>query len=608
MAGSAGGWDDETPVAAAGGWDEEPVEAAALVPEDKTGTGKVYDANRDVTESRVGYKLVGPAEKGNTTGAAAPAPGEPIGPAKKPLPPGFVASILHKYAQGGASDLHDEFVGSGATALRNTPGQYLALLDGTEAPAQTDLEQYRAGRAMERQETSAADKELGNWGIVPQAAGAVTQAIAGAPLIKAAGKALTPALAGMGKVRAAANVAGANALAPGALQAFGASKADVTQGEIPQALAETALGTTMNAGTAGLVGGAGALAEKGMDATGFTDWIKAQAQKAADGARSMRDERFFKILGTGKGDFQKMDYLDNEGDIAQFAFDNDMVGRLTTAEDLVKRSAAARAAGGAKVGGALDQADAKASPDQLPNVGETLTKLRALRADYERKPGFAKIIPKLDAEIEAIEKSIVARAAGGSQPADPRVSFRDHEGDFKAPYDESIDWEADKVGQKAAKDARSGFKAVTEDKLQALDPELAAQFSAGKKEVGNAASIEALGRKEVSADKARRRMSPSDNAYGIAAGMSEYSRSHNPLYALAAGALAGGTNHVARNYGPAAGAVTANNVLNDATQVATNGLPVAATVDKIVNPAVRQETQDRVNQFIEWLRSQGSGE
>jgi len=569
---------------------------------------KVYDPARDVTESIADFKLLGPPEKGNTTGKPAPK-FEPIGPAKKPQGEmSGTSAAFRKYIQGLASSLGDEGIGAQTAAqLDDVPGQYLALPDGTEVPAQTDVEQYRAGRGFDRQETERADKKLGKWGLVPQIAGAIHQAYAGAPVLGAIGKALTPATTGMGAVRTAANVAGANALVPSAVQAAGAAEADLTKGEVPQFLGETALGTTMSTGTAGLMGGGGALAKKGMDMVGLTDWIKSRAQGVADKAKDARDWGFFKTLDTRKGDFKKMDHLDNEGDIAQFAFDNDMVGPATTPADLAKRAAALRQSRGADVGDVLDTGDLVAQPDQLPNVGSTLAKLRAIRDDYAKKPGFAKVLPQIDAEIAAIENSLNARA-GGNLPADPRVSFRAHESDFKSPYDETLDWGTDKFGQKAAKDARTAFKVDTEKSLRGVNPSLADDFAAAKADVGNAASIEALAKSAIAGEKARRTISPSDNAFALTGGLGELARSGDPVKAAIVAALTGGANHLGRVYGPAATSVAANKVFTSANNLAQNGLPIAESIDVAANPALRQMTQEQVNRFIEWLKSQSPAE
>ncbi len=558
-------------------------------------------------EIPVSSKLIGPVESGNTTGRD---PLEYV-KAKFKAPPGaddkssVLGSIIRKYVQGLTSDTQDEGIGGLTAGKENVPGQYLTLPDGTEVPATDNVDQYTAGRDFERQKMGQADKQLGKLGMIPQVAGAATQYVLGKPAFDAVGKVLTPATQGMGAVRTAANVAGANAVVPSAMNAVGSSTADVTKGEIPQAVGEAALGTVMGVGGAGLLGGGLAALGLGSEKIGLSDWIKKKAGEYAEKARDVRDWGFYKTLDTGKKAFKEMDHLDTTGDVAQFAFDKDLMSRFSTAKDVAAKASALRASRGADVGAAKDAADALATPDQLPNVGETLAELRALRASYERKPGYAKVLPQLDAQIDAIEASLRSRA-GANQPADPRVSFRDHEGDFKAPFDETISWGEDKFGQKAAKDARGSFMRNTEKKMTALDPALAETFKAAKSDVGNAAAIEGLANNATINDMVRRKMSPSDNAFGLA-GLATGMLTGNAEKGLAYGAGFAGLNHAGRVYGPGLIADAANKTFKAADSVAKNGLPLDE-IAKALSASGRPVTQETVNDFIAWIKSKGGGQ
>lgn len=523
-------------------------------------------------------------------------------------PKGFgnwLMSNAIKFNQGAFSNLHDEIGGAATAAWQDNDPKRIELdADGHPVPFGTNTDQYVAGRDMTRAMTEGADKQLGWWKHVPQTAGAVAQYYLGKGAFDKAGKALTPALEGMNKVRQAANIAGANSVVPAALNAVGMSTADLTEGEIPQAIGETVLGTVLGTGGGGLTGGAMNVGGAVLDKVGFNKWLSNKMQGGADKMRDLRDYAFFKILNTRKKDFKAMDHLDNEGDISQFAFDKKMVGPLTTADDLAERGAAERAVAGTKVGGAISEGDARATSEQLPDAYNVLAQLRARRLEIERRPGAARLLPKIDEEINAIENSLIARAQQSGKPTvEGKSSFLENERENKSSYDD-LDFGQDKITQRAAKEARNAFKQESEKNLEKIDPGLAKRFGDAKSDSGNAQSIQALAKDAVAAEKASG-ISRWDQAGG-AAGMLYSLMKKDPTSIgqnTVAGMLAG---RAAKNFGPAAAATSANKVYGGLQSLAN------AAPDDVArytgNPAGRNATPEEIAKFWEWLKAQDQSE
>lgn len=347
-------------------------------------------------------------------------------------------------------------------------------------------------------------------------------------------------------------------------------------------------------------------AKAGARATSFVDWLNSKAGSTAAKARDVRDWGFFKTLDTRKADFKAMDHLDNEGDLPQFAYDRGLMTPTSTARSLSEAGGDLRMSRGADVGEVLDTADVAARSDQLPNVGKTLERLRALRDQYSKQSATQRMLPQIDKEIADIEAAMVARAEG-NLPADPRMSFRDHEAG-KTLYDDFIDHGADKASQRALKEARKATKEVTEDALRGVDPKLAEDFAAAKSDVGNAAAIEDLGKKATFAEKANRKFSPSDYLAAATAGTGGLASTGDPYKAALMAAVAGTANHLGKTYAPAALSVGANKVLTGAQRLQEligSGAPVGAAVARglpeTATPAVRGLSPE----FLEWLRSQG---
>ena len=114
MAGLADEFDKETSLSV--DFDREPTGYDA-----RTGTGKVYNPVSGLTETRVGYKLVGPAENGNTTGRAK----ESLGPTLEELrlaraiaDPGWFDALVHQGVRGYFKGNSDELAARLGTALR----------------------------------------------------------------------------------------------------------------------------------------------------------------------------------------------------------------------------------------------------------------------------------------------------------------------------------------------------------------------------------------------------------------------------------------------------------------------------------------------------------
>lgn len=86
--------------------------------------------------------------------------------------PGFVGAMRAKFGQGVFKDGFDESMGALTAFQQNAaPGAYLRMPDGTEVPASTGPDMYRAGRDFVRQEQQAADQHWPKLGFLAQMGG-----------------------------------------------------------------------------------------------------------------------------------------------------------------------------------------------------------------------------------------------------------------------------------------------------------------------------------------------------------------------------------------------------------------------------------------------------
>ncbi|NJO18785.1 MAG: hypothetical protein HC838_00175 [Spirulinaceae cyanobacterium RM2_2_10] len=216
--------------------------------------------------------------------------------------------------------------------------------------------------------------------------------------------------------------------AQGAVQGFGASKADLTQDDLYGAAIDTALGGAIG-GTAGVIG-------KGLARIPFRKAASYVGDKLADVAEK------FAVKATGATGKQAESFAPNAG---RELLDRGIVRFGRTAEDVAARAAAASDEAGKAIESALEELDSKGVRASLANVSDAI---QANIDELEKIPGNEKIIQQLRREVRNLQN----RAMKGIQ-----------EGIKKAPEaaDDAIFEEATTLPISIAEKAKRAFQGQT---------------------------------------------------------------------------------------------------------------------------------------------------
>lgn len=424
------------------------------------------------------------------------------------------------------------------------------------------VDNYRSARDVFSQRT-AAGKEANPW-----ASGAGT--VAGTALSLLAP--LPKAAVGTG---AAGRIA-SNALTGGAYGALNAAvngKADLTKGEVGQALKDVVgveglqqagadwgegkkLRALLDVMGAGGVGGAltgGALG-------GVTEWLRKPVSNALTSAsgrlQSFANRKALNALGAMK---PELNALGSEGAqaVGQFANDAGIVSPLASRATMAERIEALRKTAGGKLSGALGELDALAAPGERINSADAARKVEELAAETARKPALRNIANKFSNEADNIRASTIAgESPGGS-------TLRDFEEVVARPYKQTTNWNADlALPKETLKQLPRALEAEVERAAETIAKRTGSdaldRYRAAKGDYANLAELKDIAEEGLKRQASNHTFSLKDAMYAAPAAMAGIG--HGSMGSLVAGGLGVGASKLANRFGDQMSAASARSL------------------------------------------------
>ncbi len=368
----------------------------------------------------------------------------------------------------------------------------------------------------------------------------------------------------------------------GALGAAGASEADLTAGELPEFLKDTAVG-------AGLGGAASAVAPYASKAVGaVTNTVTAPIKKAANwvGEKlgTTAELRAFKAANPDLADYVK---LDREG-AAESGRAMLESGAIKAGDDVTKiseRLKPLKQKAGQELENEITQSGVKISSDDLANHLEATVLDR-----YKGKPAYEDIAKSLEDEITKIRKFGTA-------------TLNDAEKSLKRPYQDvaNLEKKAGTPTASAKHELAGTLREGIEDQVFRQDPAGYKRFVLAKKKYENLAPAEKAANKGALKAERNRYFSLSDYlaaGSGLAAGY----KSQDPIKGAAIFLGVKGLHRFARTRGASTAAVVADTLSKALKSKSPQIQAVAATlaqnpsklgrfVEDLMNAAARSEEE-----------------
>ena len=257
----------------------------------------------------------------------------------------------------------------------------------------------------------------------------------------------------------------------GAAQGLGSSEADLTEGEVGQALKDTAVG----AGTGAAIGGAGkVLSAAGQKAAPYVNKVLG---KAASGLEEGAEK--LAVKATGATGNQSMQFADDAG---RQLLDRKLVRFGDSAGNIAERVGAASDDAGRAIGEALEQLEAKGATASVDNV---VTALESKIDDLAQTPGNERIIKQLQAEVD----NLYNRGQSNLPIGQAEVAKRNFQG--------QTNYFSPEAEKKASAQVANAFREEVEQAAQKADPATAALFKEQKQTFGLLAPIKEAAEKRA---------------------------------------------------------------------------------------------------------------
>lgn len=274
----------------------------------------------------------------------------------------------------------------------------------------------------------------------------------------------------------------------GAAQGLGSSEADLTEGEVGQALKDTAIG----AGTGAAIGGAGKALSAG--ASKAAPYVNKLMGKAASGLEEGAER--LAVKATGATGNQAMKFSDDAG---RQLLDRGLVRAGDNAAKIAERVGAASDDAGRAIGEALEQLEAKGATASVDNV---VTALESKIDDLAQTPGNERIIKQLQAEVD----NLYNRGQSNLPITQGEIAKRNFQG--------QTNYFSPEAEKKASSQVANAFKEEVEQAAQKADPTTANLFKQEKETYGLLAPIKEAAEKRA----AQQAQSPFGGLTDIVAG------------------------------------------------------------------------------------------
>jgi hypothetical protein len=491
----------------------EEVEALGLPvapPYDPTvGTGKVYNPNSDVTETRVGFKLVAPSEGGNRTGkrvlskSEAIALGLPVPEMGEEKAPGMIETAGRQFVQGFTKEGGEEAAAGIASALIGDPAPGATWGKGRDGSAlETTGDVYRSARDSDRERLAAMREHHPKISLAANIAGDVTSdGVA--------------ALLGLNPLSSSYQTA------VGGLRGFLGSDAEMTPSKMTPASAASAMGSTAFGAAAGKLAPIAVNKVMGSKlAQYFGGGLRKAGEAVGDGLENLAQRSGMRAMGTSLGAYRALSRKGEPERIAKRALDEDLIPLLGNAKSIKERASKRLASTNKSLGRKYDKADEAADAYLLPGrPGVTGTGVADKIQSELIDPASGKVghMGVADGELQRLRDNFRKL---GPQP----MRFREQL-DQKLSLDDLVNHDSEQsLGKEFIKKGRGILNRNTEESLgDVVGPKALRAFRNQKKLAGDLHSIEDIAGDRAFRENANRVISPSSHGVGAALGVGKMS-------------------------------------------------------------------------------------